>query len=169
MSLGSFLRVKDPPKPIANARGNEFPLEALSEIPAWMRLASPQKEAASLSFPSRASRRECSPGLVAPIAQLGHWALSHHPVPCCSRTDVSESIRSIHPAYFANTESSHVEYFSSLLLILEEPNHVYLHCQAEIHKKRRKAPSCRHCIGPVSKKLLFFFFFQIQLSSTACL
>ena len=113
------MRVKDPPNPIASARGNVFPLEALSEIPAWMlawhhlrRRWLPCHSAGSLDTPSP------------PFSLL----LTYY---CVGKYSQDKVVR---PIYFANTESRCVEYFSSLLLILEVSSYVYLHCQAEIHR-----------------------------------
>lgn len=57
ISLGSFLRVKDPLKPFANARGNVSSGGFVRDPSLDACLALPAKEAASLSFHSTACRR----------------------------------------------------------------------------------------------------------------
>lgn len=73
-------------------QGETFPLEALSEIPAWMPAWHCLQRRRLLSPSTQQHVGEYSLGLGSLIAQLGHLALPDHRFPCCSLTSVMESI-----------------------------------------------------------------------------
>lgn len=111
ISLGMFLSVKDPPKAHCQCKGKSISSGHFVRHPSSdVRLASPRKEMACLSFHAIPHRREYLPGLVPFVTQLGHSTLPHHPSPCCSLTSVVEVFSAKgSSSYSGNTEPRCVE------------------------------------------------------------